>query len=548
MSREISPMHAHQRDAEITRLLQAMGFISFKQLCQRLEASTATIRRDLDRLASQGVIERVRGGARLKRGGGEAIGDKLVGTSFEQNRLSHAREKAAIGRAAAKLCTRGEAIIMDGGTTTFQMCMHMAGMDLQVLTNSLHIVNELLPQSGTRVSVPGGAVFREQNIVLSPFEDDGINRYHASKLFMGAAAVGARGLMQADVVLIQAEQKLMNKADQLIVLVDFEQISHERQLRGLPARRDRRADHRCRRATAGTRDAEVPRHRSHRRPLGRNPPATSTLPNMKVRLMTRKTRPPFIWTPRQEINPRGSRAVYLGEPPRDDGKNRWFFFRRTFDLADKPERSEIAITVDGRYRLFVNGDYVGRGPVRANPLFQRYDTYDIAKFLRAGRNVIAVQVHVYGVDTAFYETTKGMWQPTFGDGGLWVDGFAEVRGERVAIISDEKWRCSEFDGMGARCATLQPFARFHRRFRCERIRKQLDDAGARRCGVGHRAADAGRRRPAGSALWRTGDAAISDSFAARHSAARRATRRAGARRVGARARAPTEPAIPQALL
>src|SRR5215469_10525566 len=130
MSRENSPMHAHQREAEITRLLHAMGFISFKQLCQRLEASTATIRRDLDRLASQGVIERVRGGARLKAGGSEAGSDRLLGTSFEQNRLANAKEKAAIGRAAAKLCTRGEAIIIDGGTTTFQMCRHMAGMDL----------------------------------------------------------------------------------------------------------------------------------------------------------------------------------------------------------------------------------------------------------------------------------------------------------------------------------------------------------------------------------------------------------------------------------
>jgi DeoR family ulaG and ulaABCDEF operon transcriptional repressor len=225
MSRENSPLHAHQREAEITRLLHAMGFISFKQLCQRLEASTATIRRDLDRLASQGVIERVRGGARLKSGGaGESAGDRLLGTSFEQNRLVNAKEKAAIGRTAAKLCNRGEAIIIDGGTTTFQMCRHMVGMDLQVLTNSLHIVNELLPQAGTRVSVPGGAIFREQNIILSPFEDDGIDRYHASKLFMGAAAVGIRGLMQADVVLIQAEQKLMDKADELIVLADSSKL------------------------------------------------------------------------------------------------------------------------------------------------------------------------------------------------------------------------------------------------------------------------------------------------------------------------------------
>jgi DeoR family ulaG and ulaABCDEF operon transcriptional repressor len=213
-------MHAAQRDAEITRLLNSQGFISFKQLCDRLEASSATIRRDLERLDAEGRIERVRGGARLKDGAKPVPSDRLIGAPFEENKTRHAEEKAAIGRAAARLCQRGEAIIIDGGTTTFQMCAHLEGLNLQVLTNSLHIVGELLPQPGARVSVPGGAVFREQNIILSPFEDDGINRYHATKLFMGAAAVGPRGLMQADVVLIQAEQKLMDKADQLIVLAD----------------------------------------------------------------------------------------------------------------------------------------------------------------------------------------------------------------------------------------------------------------------------------------------------------------------------------------
>jgi len=207
-------MHATQRDGEILRLLQSQGFVSFRQLCASLDASSATIRRDLERLEGEGRISRVRGGARL-------IGpERLVGTPFELSRARHPAEKAAIGRAAAQLCRPGEAVIIDGGATTFQMCGHLAGLELQVLTNSLHIVGELLPQSGTRVSVPGGAIFREQNIILSPFDDDGLSRYHAAKLFMGAAAVGPRGLMHADVVLIQAEQKLMSRADQLIVLVD----------------------------------------------------------------------------------------------------------------------------------------------------------------------------------------------------------------------------------------------------------------------------------------------------------------------------------------
>ncbi len=83
--------------------------------------------------------------------------------------------------------------MIDGGSTTLQMCRHLEGKNLQVLTNSLHIVSALLSQTGTRISVPGGAVFREQNIILSASGDDLMPRFHAPQLFMGAAAVGAAG-------------------------------------------------------------------------------------------------------------------------------------------------------------------------------------------------------------------------------------------------------------------------------------------------------------------------------------------------------------------
>src|SRR5471030_2034760 len=109
-------MHAIQRDGEILRLLQSQGFVSFRQLCASLDASSATIRRDLERLEGQGRISRVRGGARLT---GEAGPERLVGAPFELNRARHSAEKAVIGRTAAQLCRPGEAVIIDGGTTTF---------------------------------------------------------------------------------------------------------------------------------------------------------------------------------------------------------------------------------------------------------------------------------------------------------------------------------------------------------------------------------------------------------------------------------------------
>jgi DeoR family transcriptional regulator, ulaG and ulaABCDEF operon transcriptional repressor len=89
-----------------------------------------------------------------------------------------------------------------------------------VLTNSLHIVNALLPQPETRVMVPSGTVFREQNIILAPAGEDSMPRFHAPKLFMGAAAVGAQGVMQQDVILVAAERRFIERADEVILLVD----------------------------------------------------------------------------------------------------------------------------------------------------------------------------------------------------------------------------------------------------------------------------------------------------------------------------------------
>lgn len=213
-------MHAAERERAILKLLEQREFISFSELNAMLSASEATIRRDLGRLESEGHIVRVHGGARLASAAAPAESPRLLGVPFHENITLHRPEKEAIGRAAADLCRPGESIIIDGGSTTLQMCPHLAPLGLQVLTNSLHIVSALLAQPNTRISVPAGSVFREQNIVLSPFEDDGTTRYRASKMFLGAASIGRHGLMQTDVILVQAEQRLLNRADQAIVLVD----------------------------------------------------------------------------------------------------------------------------------------------------------------------------------------------------------------------------------------------------------------------------------------------------------------------------------------
>jgi DeoR family ulaG and ulaABCDEF operon transcriptional repressor len=223
-------MHSTERERVILEWINQKGFISFQEVEKRVGASPATIRRDLDRLSDAGLITRVHGGAKRVVGASspsstEAAGRSLTGVPFHENIHLRRPQKEAIGRAAARLCSSGEGVMIDGGSTTLQMCEHLSALSLQVLTNSLHIVSALLSQPGTRVLVPAGQVFREQNIILSAAGDDGMPRFHAPKLFMGAASVGPAGLMQADIILVAAERRLIDRADEIIVLVDSSKFS-----------------------------------------------------------------------------------------------------------------------------------------------------------------------------------------------------------------------------------------------------------------------------------------------------------------------------------
>lgn len=212
-------MHSTERERLILEAVSDTGFVSYRALEAQLDASPATIRRDLTRLEEAGHIMRVHGGARLPEDR-SAPQQGLSGTPFEQSIMLNLPAKQAIGRAAAALCHPGEGIMIDGGTTTLQMCPHLAGLECQVLTNSLYIVDALLPQAGTRVLLPSGTVFREQNIILAPAGEESMPRFHAPKLFMGAAAVGPQGVMQQDVILVAAERRFMDRAEEVVLLVD----------------------------------------------------------------------------------------------------------------------------------------------------------------------------------------------------------------------------------------------------------------------------------------------------------------------------------------
>ena len=207
-------MHERARHRIILDMLQGRPVATVQAFAEGTGASEATIRRDLTTLAEQGRLRKLRGGA-------EALHPPtLVALSTPAGGGPDDVAKRAIGRRAAALCNDGDAIIINGGTTTFQLAVALTTLPLQVLTNSFAVADHLLRHSRCTVFVPSGAIYRGSNIILSPFEDDGTAHFRARRMFMGAQGVSRLGIMEQDAPIISSEQRLMRQADELVLMVD----------------------------------------------------------------------------------------------------------------------------------------------------------------------------------------------------------------------------------------------------------------------------------------------------------------------------------------
>jgi DeoR family transcriptional regulator, ulaG and ulaABCDEF operon transcriptional repressor len=207
-----------ERHRLIVRLVQERSIVGVTDLVEMLGASEATVRRDINAMAEQGLLRRIRGGAESLTPRHEA---QLGDMPFRSGQC--AAQKRAIARAAVELVQDGESIIINGGTTTFAMVEFMTERTLDVLTNSIPIVTALRT-SRNRVLMPAGTVYPDQNIVLSPYESDGIEHFWGQKLFTGCYGLNRFGMMETDPVIVRAHDKLLKRSDELIVLADSRKL------------------------------------------------------------------------------------------------------------------------------------------------------------------------------------------------------------------------------------------------------------------------------------------------------------------------------------
>jgi len=215
-------MRERQRVEILRNLLAAQGFLSIAEVMAATGVSAASARRDAGRLAAAGYGERVYGGVQALGGAlSRGMTQASLGTqSFDVSRAVNVEAKRAIARRAVDLCVDGDAIIINGGTTTFEMAEFLRRTRLKILTNSYPLAEFLIRETQNRVAMPGGEVYREQKIIVAPFDDDATQHYSARIMFMSAISIGPHGVIEGDPLIARAETKLLRRADKLVVLAD----------------------------------------------------------------------------------------------------------------------------------------------------------------------------------------------------------------------------------------------------------------------------------------------------------------------------------------
>ena len=195
-------MHERERWQIILRQVRERGVLRVRDIASITTASPATLRRDLVKLEEMGQIRRVHGGIEAVEAAEQS---HLATRAFGISQTLNAEKKRRVARAAAELCIDGESIIINAGSTTWFMAEFLRQRRMQILTNSVSISHELLSTSENRIVLPGGEVYREQSIILSPFDEDAIQHFTASKMFMSCYAITPMGIVEGDPLIARAE-------------------------------------------------------------------------------------------------------------------------------------------------------------------------------------------------------------------------------------------------------------------------------------------------------------------------------------------------------
>lgn len=208
-----------ERQAEIFKLLEEHHSVTVAQLCEELQVSDMTIRRDLRDMEGQALLRRVHGGAiRVTRHSYEP--------PYPLREIQLHQIKGQIGKKAVELIGNGDSIALDVGTTTLEVARALSGQrELTIITSSLPIISEIANRyslvSDIRLIVTGGIMRAREMSMIGHHAARLYEELHVDKAFVGVGGLSLeQGLTEYNLDDALVKRAMIATAEQVIVVAD----------------------------------------------------------------------------------------------------------------------------------------------------------------------------------------------------------------------------------------------------------------------------------------------------------------------------------------
>ena len=210
-------MNYQERKRLILSFLEDVPSQSVHDLAGKLGVSEITVRRDLNIMATKGLVVRTHGGVMHNKYADDP-------TFFANKGVSNLAQKQKIAERASSLIGDGDIVFMDCGTTVHCMAQFVRTKNIAVITNSLPLASALL---GTKVKVNliGGEVDHARQAVHGFIAAEHISRYRGTKAFIGVDGLTAEGLFAHSEAEASISLAYMNRAREVILLCDSSKIN-----------------------------------------------------------------------------------------------------------------------------------------------------------------------------------------------------------------------------------------------------------------------------------------------------------------------------------
>lgn len=210
-------MRPNERKQKIIEIIRLKERVSVDNLSQILHTSQETIRRDLNDLSKNGLVQKYHGGATLPPQSENENAFKIRMNEFAQ-------EKRLLARYAASLFQPGDSIFIDTGTTTLFFARELARCTgLVIITNSLKIA-ECLGESGNRVFMIGGEFLPESAQNVGTLAQEQILRFNTTHAVITIGALNTEGAMDYCIEEADIARAMVAQAQQITVIADASKL------------------------------------------------------------------------------------------------------------------------------------------------------------------------------------------------------------------------------------------------------------------------------------------------------------------------------------